>query len=85
MFTYFFSWFRKKHPRTLEYVCPPPAPESNDQLRTMTVVPYLEDLHRGEDNSEEGDEDEEYYGETFEEETLGQENDNKQSTCITSI
>lgn len=45
MFIVHFSWFRKKHPRTFDYVCPPPLPDSDDKLRNMTVLPYLEDLH----------------------------------------
>ena len=48
-----YSWFRKKHPRALEYVAPPPLPDSEDGLRCMTVLPYLEDLHRGATPSEE--------------------------------
>ena len=40
------SWFRKKHPKTLEYVPPPPLGASKDPLRNMTVLPYLGDLHR---------------------------------------
>ncbi len=43
--TLHFSWFRKKHPRTFDYVCPPPLPDSDDKFRNMTVLPYLEDLH----------------------------------------
>ncbi len=41
----FCSWFRKKHPRTLDYVSLPPLPDTDDPLRCMTVLPYLEDLH----------------------------------------
>lgn len=47
------SWFRKKHPRTLDYVPPPPLPETHDWQRRMTVLPYLEDLHRGPESEEE--------------------------------
>ncbi|XP_014668970.1 PREDICTED: serine/threonine-protein kinase STK11-like isoform X2 [Priapulus caudatus] len=36
------DWFRKKHPKTLDYVYFLPRP---DEYRSMTVVPYLEDLH----------------------------------------
>ncbi|ELT96788.1 hypothetical protein CAPTEDRAFT_158801 [Capitella teleta] len=44
------DWFRKKHPLTLDYVHPPPLPGSEDCTRTMTVLPYLDDLHRGEED-----------------------------------
>jgi len=50
-----FSWFRKKHPRTLDYVPPPPLPDSDDHLRCMTVLPYLEDLYMNEQTEEEED------------------------------
>ena len=60
-----FSWFKKKHPRTLDFVPPPPLPDTDDPLRSMTVVPYLEDLHSGdppsdEDVNLEGEADEDY-------------------------
>jgi hypothetical protein len=43
-----FSWFRKKHPRVMsEYVRLPPLPDSSDLLRSMTVIPYLQDLYHG--------------------------------------
>ncbi|GAB6028942.1 Serine/threonine-protein kinase STK11 [Chamberlinius hualienensis] len=41
------DWVRKKHSRTSEYVLIPPT--NGDQSRNMTVIPYLEDLHYGED------------------------------------
>jgi serine/threonine-protein kinase 11 len=47
------TWIRKKHPKTLDYVAPPPLPDSDDPLRSMTVLPYLEDLH-GDGGSEIG-------------------------------
>lgn len=52
---FLYSWFRKKHPRTLEYVHFSPQP---DEYRSMTVVPYLEVLH----NSFQDEEDESYQG-----------------------
>lgn len=30
-----------------EYVRLPPLPDSNDLLRSMTVIPYLQDLYHG--------------------------------------
>ena len=65
MLIYTFSWFKKKHPRTLDFVPPPPLPDTDDPLRSMTVVPYLEDLHSGdppsdEDVNLEGEADEDY-------------------------
>ncbi|XP_013399905.1 serine/threonine-protein kinase STK11 [Lingula anatina] len=50
------NWYRKKISRTTEYVMPPPLPDSDDPLRCMTVIPYLEAFHCG----EEYDEEEEY-------------------------
>jgi len=54
------SWFRKKHPRVMsEYVRLPPLPDSGDMMRSMTVIPYLEDLHRdGDDDYDSRDPDE---------------------------
>lgn len=54
------DWFRKKAPRKHgeDYVHSPPLPETEDELRSMTVIPYLEALHCGETPSEE-----EYYEE----------------------
>ena len=46
MLFFYNSWFRKKHPKTLEYVAPPPLPDTDCPLRSMTVVQYLEELHR---------------------------------------
>ena len=46
------SWFRKKHPRVMtEYVHLPPLPDSGgDVLRSMSVIPYLDDMfHTDED------------------------------------
>lgn len=39
------SWVRKKHPPTEPPVPIPANAESRDPWRSMTVVPYLEDLH----------------------------------------
>uniref|UniRef100_A0A8C5QFL4 non-specific serine/threonine protein kinase n=1 Tax=Leptobrachium leishanense TaxID=445787 RepID=A0A8C5QFL4_9ANUR len=40
------NWFRKKHPQMDPLVLiPPPSSETKDCWRSLTVVPYLEDLH----------------------------------------
>ncbi|KAK6302949.1 serine/threonine-protein kinase STK11 [Coregonus clupeaformis] len=39
------NWVRKKHPPTETPVPIPASAESRDVWRSMTVVPYLEDLH----------------------------------------
>ncbi|XP_058019521.1 serine/threonine-protein kinase STK11 [Ahaetulla prasina] len=39
------NWFRKKHPQCEPPIAIPPSPETKDRWRSMTVVPYLEDLH----------------------------------------
>lgn len=41
----FSSWVRKKHPPSEPPVPIPASAESRDPWRSMTVVPYLEDLH----------------------------------------
>ncbi|XP_051893621.1 serine/threonine-protein kinase STK11 isoform X2 [Pristis pectinata] len=46
------NWFRKKHPQTENPVPIPPSPETKDKWRSMTVVPYLEDLHGYNDDEE---------------------------------
>lgn len=47
------DWFRKKHPRVMsEYVHLLPLPDSGDALRSMTVVPYLEDMYHGGDDED---------------------------------
>lgn len=51
----FCSWFRKKHPLTEALVPIPPSPDTKDRWRSMTVVPYLEDLHGRADEEEEED------------------------------
>lgn len=52
----FYSWFRKKHPLAEALVPIPPSPDTKDRWRSMTVVPYLEDLH-GRAEEEEDDDD----------------------------
>lgn len=49
------SWVRKKHPPSEPTVPIPPSAETRDVWRSMTVVPYLEDLH-GYGEEEEDDE-----------------------------
>ncbi len=44
-FLFLFSWVRKKHPPSEPPVPIPPSAETRDRWRSMTVVPYLEDLH----------------------------------------
>ncbi|KFP16993.1 Serine/threonine-protein kinase STK11, partial [Egretta garzetta] len=39
------NWFRKKHAQAEALVPIPPSPETKDKWRSMTAVPYLEDLH----------------------------------------
>lgn len=55
----FSSWVRKKHPPSERPVPIPASAESKDPWRSMTVVPYLEDLH----GYTEEDDDELYDGE----------------------
>ncbi|KAL7842321.1 hypothetical protein SRHO_G00240100 [Serrasalmus rhombeus] len=54
------NWVRKKHPPTEPPVPIPPSAETRDVWRSMTVVPYLEDLHG---YGEEEEEDELFDGE----------------------
>lgn len=49
------SWFRKKHPLAEPLVPIPPSPDTKDRWRSMTVVPYLEDLHGHTDEDEDED------------------------------
>lgn len=51
----FCSWFRKKHPLAEALVPIPPSPDTKDRWRSMTVVPYLEDLHGRADEDEDED------------------------------
>ncbi|XP_060037461.1 serine/threonine-protein kinase STK11 isoform X7 [Erinaceus europaeus] len=46
------SWFRKKHPPAEEPVPIPPSADGQDRWRGMTVVPYLADLHHGDDEDD---------------------------------
>lgn len=46
----FYSWVRKKHPAIGDYVPMPPL-QDGDPFRSMSVVPYLEDLHSPESGS----------------------------------
>ncbi|XP_052405256.1 serine/threonine-protein kinase STK11 [Carassius gibelio] len=39
------NWVRKKHPPTEPPVPIPPSAETRDPWRSLTVMPYLEDLH----------------------------------------
>ncbi|KAM6948507.1 serine/threonine-protein kinase STK11 [Aplochiton taeniatus] len=50
------NWVRKKHPPSEPPVPIPASSESRDPWRSMTVVPYLEDLHGYGDEGEEEDE-----------------------------
>ncbi|KAJ8011629.1 hypothetical protein DPEC_G00060250 [Dallia pectoralis] len=62
------NWVRKKHPPTEPPVPIPASAESLDVWRSMTVVPYLEDLHGySEDNEEDfyNQEDEIIYTQDF--------------------
>lgn len=52
------NWVRKKHPPSEAPVPIPPSPETKDEWRSMTVVPYLEDLHGYNEEEEEEDEEE---------------------------
>lgn len=54
------NWFRKKHPQSEPLVPIPPSPETKDRWRSMTVVPYLEDLHGYNEEEEEEDLKEDY-------------------------
>ncbi|KAI7809479.1 serine/threonine-protein kinase STK11 [Triplophysa rosa] len=54
------NWVRKKHPPSEQPVPIPPSAETRDPWRSMTVVPYLEDLHG---YGEEEDDDEMFDGE----------------------
>uniref|UniRef100_T1JKR9 Serine/threonine-protein kinase STK11 n=1 Tax=Strigamia maritima TaxID=126957 RepID=T1JKR9_STRMM len=40
------DWVKKKHSKNLEYVSIPPSP-SGDEYRSMSVIPYLDNLHYG--------------------------------------
>ncbi|XP_011928243.1 PREDICTED: serine/threonine-protein kinase STK11 isoform X1 [Cercocebus atys] len=46
------SWFRKKHAPAEAPVPIPPSPDTKDRWRSMTVVPYLEDLHGADEDED---------------------------------
>ncbi|XP_073704516.1 serine/threonine-protein kinase STK11-like [Garra rufa] len=50
------NWVRKKHPPSELPVPIPPSAETRDRWRSMTVVPYLEDLHGYAEEEEDDDE-----------------------------
>ncbi len=52
----------QKHPVIGEPVHLPPLPDSNDELRCMTVVPYLDDLY----NPTESDDDRSFEDRSYE-------------------
>ncbi|KAG7456707.1 hypothetical protein MATL_G00238780 [Megalops atlanticus] len=54
------NWVRKKHPPSEPPVPIPPSADTRDPWRSMTVVPYLEDLHG---YTEDEDDDELFDGE----------------------
>ncbi|XP_053159458.1 serine/threonine-protein kinase STK11 isoform X2 [Hemicordylus capensis] len=58
------NWFRKKHAQSEPLVPIPPSPETKDRWRSMTVVPYLEDLH-GYNEEEEEDLKDDYLEDEF--------------------
>ena len=49
------SWFRKNIPEAGASVQPPALPNTEDYLRRMSVLPYLEDLHYGQDSTDDED------------------------------
>ncbi|KAJ8274076.1 hypothetical protein COCON_G00087010, partial [Conger conger] len=55
------NWVRKKHPQTEAAVQVPPGAESQDHWRSMTVVPYLEDLHGYQEEEEEEEDEAEFF------------------------
>ncbi|KAK2103505.1 Serine/threonine-protein kinase stk11 [Saguinus oedipus] len=46
------SWFRKKHSPAEAPVPIPLSPDTKDRWRSMTVVPYLEDLHGADEDED---------------------------------
>uniref|UniRef100_A0AAY5L808 Serine/threonine-protein kinase STK11 n=1 Tax=Esox lucius TaxID=8010 RepID=A0AAY5L808_ESOLU len=55
------NWVRKKHPATEPPVAMPPSADRRDAWRSMTVLPYLENLHGYTDQDDE-DDDKLFYG-----------------------
>lgn len=47
------DWFRKKHPRMLDYVAPPQGKACIDSMHNMSTLSYLEELHMIDDGDEE--------------------------------
>lgn len=60
MFLFWFSWYRKRFVKTTEIVPFSLPVDSKDTLRSMTVIPYIEDLHRGVPSDEEDEYEEEH-------------------------
>ncbi|XP_064476791.1 serine/threonine-protein kinase STK11-like isoform X2 [Ornithodoros turicata] len=58
-------WVRKKHPRMLREHVGIPQRSDRDSLRSMTVIPYLQDLYTppGGEDGEDDDDSQEYYTE----------------------
>ncbi|XP_029551927.1 serine/threonine-protein kinase STK11 isoform X4 [Salmo trutta] len=54
-------WVRKKHPAMEPLVPMPPSADRRDAWRSMTVLPYLENLH-GYTDQDDQDDDELFYG-----------------------
>uniref|UniRef100_A0A673XX06 Serine/threonine-protein kinase STK11 n=1 Tax=Salmo trutta TaxID=8032 RepID=A0A673XX06_SALTR len=55
------NWVRKKHPAMEPLVPMPPSADRRDAWRSMTVLPYLENLH-GYTDQDDQDDDELFYG-----------------------
>ncbi len=64
-FLFLFSWVRKKHPPSEPPVPIPPSADTRDRWRSMTVVPYLEDLHGYAEEDDELFEDDIIYTQDF--------------------
>ena len=71
----FIRWVLQKHPIIGEPVHLPPLPDSNDELRSMTVVPYLDDLY----NPTESDDDRSYEDRSFDDRSFGDQVGDQQS------
>lgn len=59
------NWVRKKHPPSEPPVPIPPSADTRDRWRSMTVVPYLEDLHGYAEEDDELFEDDIIYTQDF--------------------
>ena len=73
--TLFIRWVLQKHPIIGEPVHLPPLPDSNDELRSMTVVPYLDDLY----NPTESDDDRSYEDRSLDDRSYGDQVGDQQS------